>query len=227
MSQSLQPDPMLQRIIDFVPLLVELGRKAERSVLAEALLPNAWDFGVLWKQWDRVVGGWKSSEVADLIKGLTYFESMFDRGFGSVPPVANLFRIYSSMVDETERDQFADWILRNTVNDYTPFGTNNYGTRNLKDLQQRQAELLAQKQAVADSEKARFDDSRRRKIIQATEQLPNALRRRDIKAVVALIAKGADPDELGISGQSARAIAFELGVSTWLSSRPQVNKQEN
>lgn len=48
-----------------------------------------------------------------------------------------------------------------------------------------------------------------------SERLPNALRRKDAKAVAALIAKGADHDALRASGQSARTIAAELGVSGW------------
>ena len=99
MNQLLSPNPVQQKILDLVPLLVELGRTADRSVIGDALLPNSWDFGVLWKQWDRVVGGWEAAQVADLIKGLTYFERMFERGFESVPPVANLFHMYASMAD--------------------------------------------------------------------------------------------------------------------------------
>lgn len=46
MNQPLQPDPSQQRIIDLVPLLAELGCTADRSVIADVLLPNTWDFGV-------------------------------------------------------------------------------------------------------------------------------------------------------------------------------------
>lgn len=217
MNQPRKPDPREQRIIDLVPLLVELGRTADRSVIGDAELPTSWDFGVLWKQWDRVVGGWEAAQVADLIKGLTYFERMFDRGFGSVPPVANLFRIYASMVDSNERDRFADWVLRNTVNDYTPYGTSNHGARNLEELDRKKDALFARKQATAAREKARFEDARNQRGMQATERLPNALRRRDAKAVAALIARGADADAVGLSGKSAREIAREAGVEAWLS----------
>lgn len=216
MNQLLSPNPVQQKIIDLVPLLVELGRTADRSVIGDALLPNSWDFGVLWKQWDRVVGGWEAAQVADLIKGLTYFERMFDRGFGSVPPVANLFHIYASMVDTVERDRFADWVLRNTVNDYTPYGTSNHGARSLEELQKKEDARFARKQATAAREQARFEDARSQRSMQATERLPNALRRKDAKAVAALLAKGADADLVGPSGQSAREIARGLGVEALL-----------
>jgi hypothetical protein len=207
---------MQLRIIEIIPLLVELGRSADRSVIEESQLPNSSDFGVLWTRWGQVVKGWDPSQVADLIKGLTYFERMFDRGFGSVPPVANLFRIYASMVDAEELDRFADWILRNTVNDYTPYGTSNHGARSLEELKKREAARVARKEATAAEERARFENARSQKIVQATERLPNALRRRDPKAVAALLAKGADPDSVGSSGQSGREIAQGLGIDAWL-----------
>jgi hypothetical protein len=226
MNQPLPPNPVQQAIIDLVPLLVELGRTADRSVLGDAELPNSWEFGVLWKRWDRVVNGWEATQVADLIRGLTYFERMFDRHFGSVPPVANLFRIYASMVESEERDRFADWILRNTVNDYTPYGTSNHGARSMEELDKKEAARFARKQATAAREQARFDEARCQRTIQATERLPNALRRKDAKAVAALVAKGADADAIGSSGQSAREIARDLGVAAWLSSDEKVDQQE-
>ncbi len=216
MNQPKKRTPMEQRIIDLVPLLVELGRTADRSVIGDAEFPNSWDFGVLWKQWDRVVDGWEAAQVADLIKGLTYFERMFDRSFGSVPPVANLFHIYASMVDANEQDRFADWVLRNTVNDYTPYGTSNHGARSLEELERKQDERFSRKRATAASEQARFEDARSQRSEQATERLPNALRRKDAKAVAALIAKGANLDAVGPSGKSAREIARDLGVEAWL-----------
>lgn len=77
MNQSLHLDPSQRRIIDLVPLLMELCRTEDRSVLADAQLPNAWDFGALWQHWDHAVRGWETSKVADLIKGLTYYERIF------------------------------------------------------------------------------------------------------------------------------------------------------
>lgn len=216
MNQPLQPDPSQQRIIDIVPLLVELGRTADRSVLADTRLPNACDFGVLWQQWGHVVSGWEAAQVADLIKGLTYFERMFDRGFGSVPPVANLFHIFASMVDVVERNRFADWVLANTVNDYSPFGTDNHGARSLEDLAKKTALRCSGKQVTAAREQARFEDARVRRSMQATDRLTNALRRKDAKAVSALLAKGADPDAVGRSGQTARELARDLGVDGML-----------
>ena len=216
MSQAPPLNLMEQRIIDLVPQLVELGRTADPSVIGDAILPEAWDFGVLWKKWDQVVAGWDAVQVRELIRGLTYFERMFNRGFGSVPPVANLFRIYASMVESDERDRFADWILRNTVNDYTPYGTSNHGARSLDELHQKEDARSARKLDTASNERAKFEDAKTRKAQEASERLPNALRRRDAKAVAALIAKGADPDVVGASGQSARSIAAELRVSDWL-----------
>ena len=206
---------MQQRIIEFIPLLVQLGRTADRSVIDDSRLPNSREFDSLWRQWEQVVKDWDPAQVADLIRGLTYFERMFDRGFGSVPPVANLFRIYASMVDENERGRFVDWILRNTVNDYTPYGTSNHGARSLVELHKREGAILDRKAATSGREQTRFENARTQKITQATERLPNALRRKDANAVAALLEKGADADAVGTSGQSAREIASGLGVDHW------------
>lgn len=218
MNRAYPSDPTEKRILDLIPLLVQLGRTDDRSAIPESMLPTSWDFGVLWQKWDLVVKGWDAATVADLIKGLTYFEKVFKCHFGSVPPVAQLFHIYASMVDIDERDKFADWILMNTVNDYVPFGSNNYGTRSLAALRAKKSALVDRKQAMAASEQARFEDAKRNKIQQATERLPKALRRKDAAAVAALIAKGADVDAPAESGQSARDIAKELGIESWLTS---------
>ena len=215
MNRSFDPDPMQQRIIELVPLLVQLGRTADRSVIDDSRLPQSREFDFLWRQWEQVVNNWDPAQVADLIRGLTYFERMFDRGFGSVPPVASLYRIYASMVGENERERFADWILRNTVNDYTPYGTSNHGARSLEEFHRREGAILDRKTATARREQTRFENARTQKTTQATEQLPNALRRKDAKAVAALLAKGADADAVGTSGQSAREIASGLGLDHW------------
>ena len=217
MKQPLQPDPMEHRIINLVPLLVKLGRTEDYSVIPESKRPNAWDFGVLWKKWDCVVEDWDAAQIADLIKGLTYFEKAYGRGFGSVPPVANVFRIYSARVGEKDRDDLAEWVLSNTVNDYCPYGTDNYGARSLAELKEKEESRAARKRATAGQERARLEEDRSQKSLQLTARLPNALRRKDAKAVAALLAKGADADAVGASGQSARAIAKELGIEAWLS----------
>ena len=141
------------------------------------------------------------------------------RGFGSVPPVANIFRIYSARVDEKDRDDLAEWVLANTVNDYCPYGTNNYGARGLAELKEKGEASAARKRATAGHERARFEDARNQKSLQATARLPNALLRKDAMAVAALLAKGAETDALGASGKSAREVAKDLGIEEWLSGK--------
>lgn len=41
-----------QKILGLVPQLVKLGRTANPSAIGDAILPVAWDFGVLWKKWE-------------------------------------------------------------------------------------------------------------------------------------------------------------------------------
>jgi len=77
----------------------------------------------------------------------------------------------------------------------------------LDDLYIKEKVLFARKQSTALRELERFEVTRSQRSMQATERLPHALRRKDAKAVAALLAKGADADEVGPSGRSAREMA--------------------
>jgi hypothetical protein len=211
---------MHKRITDTVPRLVELGKTENPSVFDQIELPKARDFSALWQQWDSVVAGWSVAQIRDLIKGLTHFERIFHRQFGSVPPVANLFGIFESKATKDEADQLADWVLRNTVNSYSPFGTHNHGARSLKEVRERESLRCAIRRCRARKEHQRLKEAEAQRALVATERLPNALRRGDSKAVAALMAKGADADVVGSFGKSARAMADELGVLDWIDRNP-------
>lgn len=216
MHQYTHLDSKAKKIVDLVPFLLQLGRTADPSVIPASQRLNSGDFGVLWQKWDSVIHGWAAIDIADLIKGLTHFEKAFKCGFGSVPPVAQIFSLYVSMVDADESNKLAEWILLNTVNDYVPYGTSNHGARSLSALKRINESSHARKQATAITERARFEDAQRNKVQQATERLPKALRRKDASAVAALIAKGADIHAISDDGQSAYKIAKELGVESLL-----------
>ena len=94
-----------------VPLLVKLGQSEDLAVLGGLARPSGSEFGVFWKEWDTVIKGWEPADVAHLIKGLTLYEKFFNTGFGSVPPVAQLFHLYSWAVKPSESALLADWIL--------------------------------------------------------------------------------------------------------------------
>jgi len=133
-------------------------------------------------------------QIADLIKGLTHFEKVYSRGFGSVTPVAKVFGIYGSLVGANDRNDLAEWVLANTVNAYSPYGSDNHRAKSLAELKRKEEAIAAGKQATAAREWERFEEARRRRSLQATERLPNTLRRNDVKAVAALLAQIADAD---------------------------------
>ena len=190
----MQPEPIDQWTINRIPLLVQLGRTEDPSTIPESALPNTWNFHFLWHRWDRVVENWDPVQIADLIKGLTHFEKVYSRGFGSVTPAAKIFGIYGSLVGTNDRNDLAEWVLANTVNDYSPYGSDNHRAKSLADLKRKEEAIAAGKQATAARERERYEEARRRRSLQATEMLPNALRRNDVKAVAALLAKIADAD---------------------------------
>jgi hypothetical protein len=193
-QRPMQPEPIDQWIIDRIPLLVKLGRTEDTSTIPKSVLPNTWNFHFLWDRWDRVVENWDPAQITDLIKGLTHFEKVYSRGFGSVTPVAKVFGIYGSLVGANDRNDLAEWVLANTVNAYSPYGTDNHGAKSLAELKEKKDAIAAWQQATAARERERFEEARRRRGLQATEKLPNALRRIDVKAVAALLAKVADAD---------------------------------
>lgn len=214
--ESSQSETREQRILDVIPLLVRLGQSEDPAVLGGLALPSGSEFGVFWQAWDTVIKGWDPADVAHLIKGLTLYEKFSSTGFGSVPPVAQLFHLYSWAVKTSESQLLADWILANTINDYVPYGTNNFGARSLAELDAKKSARAARKQATAESERTRMESARSARALAATQKLPNALKRKDAAAVAALIAKGADPDAPSPSGNTSREIAKELGIEAWL-----------
>ena len=107
-------------------------------------------------------------------------------------------------------------ILANTINDYVPYGTSNFGARSLAQLDAKKSALAARKQATADSERIRMESAKNARTLAATQKLPNALKRKDAAAVAALIAKGADPDAPSPSGNTSREVAKEFGIEAWL-----------
>jgi len=190
--------------------LVEVGK--HDGNFEPGKLPSAHAYGLFWHKWEETLATWTLDEIFFLIKGFVYFERMSDsNGFGSVPPVPQIFSLYSSKVDQISADTLANWILANTVNEYCPFGTNNHGAKSLIHLEQINHLKATNKQAIQIREIEREKSAKLSRAHEATIRLPRAIERNDVKAVTALMLKGADPDYLLADGQTARQIAKRLG----------------
>ncbi len=92
----------------------------------------------------------------------------------------------------------ADWILRNTDNDWVPFS--NYGTHSLEEYHKRYREWEEILEASHKAEEVRQTEAKTRKAQRATHNLFGAIGRKDMKAILALLSLGADaysPDSFG------------------------------
>lgn len=193
-----------------LPTLVELGKRHGRN--EPGRLPRALAYGVFWHRWEEVLSEWSAEEISNLIKGFVYFEKLSpSNGFGSVAPTPQIFSVYSSRVRAIEIDALADWVLGNTVNEYCPFGTHNHGAKSLKELALKNYQIMQSKLETQSRETARECESKAKRAHDATLRLPRALERNDVKAVIALISKGANPDYFLADGSTARQIAKDLG----------------
>lgn len=205
--------PLEDSILSTLPKLVVLGKTGDPKDIDFRLLPRPSDYGVFWQKWSMVLANWGTEDIYCLIKGFIYIEKIAPRyGFGSVPPVAQIFHFYSGKVGASNQDLLANWILANTVNDYCPFGTHNHGAKSLDELEQK-AESKAQKKIANEKiEKARALEAKVKRAQEATQRLPRALERKDMGAIIALIGKGTDPDHVLPDGRTSRGIAASLGL---------------
>jgi hypothetical protein len=201
-----------EKILSALDNLVRLGRNNGELLGEVNGLPSPSAFGIFWQRWQEILGFWNPDDLQDLIKGFVYYEMLPPaNGFGSVPPVPQIFSIYLSKVSREQSNSLADWILAHTVNEYCPYGTNNHGARSLKELEQINKQRNQKKLEMFSREQERENHAKAKRAHDATLRLPKAVKRNDINAVVALIAKGANPDSVGDDGLTARQIAKELG----------------
>jgi len=152
--------------------------------------------------WHRVTESLSIEDLVALIKCLTIAERSFE-GWkaGSVSPVIWLFRSLSGL-DPNLADTVANWVLTHTENDYLPFGTMNLGAKSLAEYHHLKEVASERAKARQEAEVYRQESARQRKAQEATHALIGAVKSGDVKAVKALIAKGADinaKDSAGVS----------------------------
>jgi hypothetical protein len=91
------------------------------------------------------------------------------------------------------------------------------GVRNILDrMIEHHALRLERARLAARKERERLMRARQRQADLATERLLGAIRRRDQLAVRALLRKGANPDYVQFDGSTARLMARNCGVESWL-----------
>lgn len=194
--------------------LVQIGRKGRFAELETigARFPSAksGDFMRLRPEaWVHVITSYTDDDVVCLIKSLTKLEHYPNFKAGSVSPVIWIFR---NLQSASERVDLVNWILANTENTYLPFGSSNHGAKSLDEYQRLSEQVAARSVARHKAEQNRQSDAKARKAAEASQRLFGAIRRKDEKAIRALLARGADSSVVDASGQSALKAAEAAGL---------------
>lgn len=103
----------------------------------------------------------------------------------------------------TDRE-LMDWIFNHT--EY--FASSAFGVRSWAELEAREARRQAHRREYERQQ----DLAREKRAARATENLFNAVRRRDLKAVIALLGRGANGDSLCPDGRRLQAYADANGL---------------
>jgi hypothetical protein len=146
--------------------------------------------------WDRLGRTLSESDLRNLIRGLVLLSQATRRHGGSVSPVIALYFAYVERFPERELP-LTRWIIQHRINAYEPYGSAAYSdATSLADFyvtrSRRQERARRNEEAERLRSHERHLQKRQREAVAATERLPNAVRRGDLKAVEALLQKGAD-----------------------------------
>lgn len=179
---------------DLVRALIQLGTTGQPGVPPLLADPErAWDLVMCGdRPWKLVASELDDQDLVLLMKGLVLYSRASGQSGGSVSPVIALYREYMTRGPSDEPDVTA-WIVANRVNNYEPFGTIMHGGARTQAEFHAHGAHRARERArgfAADAERQR--EAARRKGDEATDLLPNAVRRGDLKAVQALVLRGAD-----------------------------------
>ncbi|GAO37340.1 hypothetical protein SCT_2761 [Sulfuricella sp. T08] len=186
--------------------LLQVGRTEAFADIAQLpeLCPNMAVVQLLDRCRDELVPyveGLAANDRIALIKSVAVLEHQVG-GRGSVTHLKRLL----ALVSDSERS-LLDWILRNT----TSYWYYAHGARSVEeyDLSKTQIDRRTAERVQRDYERQLQD--RERVATAATAKLYNAVRRGDIKAVQALLSKGADAGSLTPEGASLLSFAESRG----------------
>lgn len=140
--------------------------------------------------WQRVAETLGESDLRQLVRGLILCSQITRWSGGSVSPVIPLYWEYVRRFP-AEEPALTGWIADNRVNPSEPF--HSYGqARSLRDYYAMREAKGRMRQAAKAAEAERQSIASKRKAADATKKLARAVRRGDIGAVRALLARGAD-----------------------------------
>jgi hypothetical protein len=161
--------------------------------------------------WAATADALDERTLRQLMQGLVLFSRASNWSGGSVSPVIVLFRRYQERFSGSAIE-IAEWILENRQNPNEPYGYHVplgiHGMNEMRSWQQRRGQAAARRY---ERETLRQKLATVRRADRATQLLPNAVRRGDLSAVVALLARGADPEHATVAGESLIELAEAHG----------------
>lgn len=168
--------------------------------------------------WRRLGTKLLDDELRKVIMGLVLYSQASGWNGGSVSPVVVLYHEFLRR-EPVDEPQFTSWIVANRRNGYEPFGMLNHGgARTQSELvaykQQQSNERAAERAQVAEKhtqDLMRQQNAAAAKLVAATDRLAPAVRRGDVKAVQALLGRGADWRRALPIGQSLLRLARAHG----------------
>lgn len=194
--------------------LLDVGRSGDfarlETLFAQAEQKVRPALGSDHASWLRLVESLDSEDLVSLIKSLTIGEREFT-GWksGSVSPVIRLFRRLSE-VNPTEADTLAPWILDHTDNPYLPWGTMLSSAKSLAEFQEFERGEW-KRQAARQADLRQQEEARQRNAEKRSRNLFVAISSNDVKAVEALIDRGAYDKRLVVDGVTALELAATKG----------------
>lgn len=147
--------------------------------------------------WRVVAYELTASDLENLIKGIILYSRASQRSTGgSVSPVIVLYEGHASRFPDREPALTA-WIVDHRLNPYEPFGSAQHPeARSLQEYRRLSFERSARAHTNSVAEAERQVRAREERLLreqrEATVRLAPAIRRGDLLAVKALVAKGAD-----------------------------------
>lgn len=202
------------KTIDLIAELIGIGRDETFDRLP-ALIGSSPEHrsGKFMRQlpefWADISANLTAHEIIALIKALTVAErDVAEMKAGSVSPVIWLYR-YLRQRFPGQYTELEDWVLRQTDNDYLPWGTSNHGARSLDEFRRFSEQVVKRRQDRQRSEEQTQAEALKRKADKATHDLLGAIRRKNGKAIIALRRKGADVNAISDLGKSALDLARE------------------
>jgi len=204
------------KTIDLIAELIRIGRDGTFDRLPALIgLSPEHRSGKFMRQlpefWTDISANLTAHEIIALIKALTVTErDVAEMKAGSVSPVIWLYR-YLRQRFPGQYTELEDWVLRQTDNDYLPWGTSNHGARSLDEFRRFSEQVVKRRQDRQRSEEQRQVETIKRKAEKATHDLLGAIRRKDGEAIIALRRKGADVNAISDLGKSVLDLARETG----------------